>query len=42
MVPILKMKHFSCLLQLLLPPEILEMEQTFMSEREQLTLLHTC
>ena len=39
MVPILKMGCFSCLLQLLWPPEIWGMAQTFMSEREWLALL---
>ena len=33
MVPILKMRRFSCLLRLLLPPEIWEMAQIFMSDR---------
>ena len=34
MVPILKMRRFSCLLRLSLPPEMGEIAQTFMSEIE--------
>ena len=39
MVPILKMRRFSCLLRLSLPPEMGEMAQTFISEIEWLTAL---
>ena len=39
MVPILKMRRFSCLLRLSLPPEIGEMAQTFISEIEWLAAL---
>ena len=39
MVPIFKMRRFSCLLRLSLPPEMGEMAQTFMSEIEWLTAL---
>ena len=45
MVPILKMRRFSCLLRLSLPPELGEMAQTFMSEIEWLAALkcqHDC
>ena len=38
MVPFLKMKRFSCLLPLSLPPEMGEIAQTFMSEIEWLAL----
>ena len=38
MVPILKMRRFSCLLWLSLPPEMGEMAQTFISEIEWPTL----
>ena len=40
MVPILKMKRFSCLLRLSLPPEMGEIAQTFMSEIEWLAALN--
>ena len=36
MVPILKMRRFSCLLRLSLPPEMGEMAQIFISEIEWL------
>ena len=39
MVPILKMRRFSCLLRLSLPPEMSEMAQIFISEIEWLTAL---
>ena len=39
MVPILKMRRFSSLLRLLLPPEMGEIAQTFMSEIEWLAAL---
>ena len=39
MVPILKMRRFSCLLWLSLPPEMGEMAQIFISEIEWLTTL---
>ena len=39
MVPILKMRRFSCLLRLSLPPEMGEMAQTVMSEIEWLAAL---
>ena len=39
MAPILKMRRFSCLLRLSLPPEIGEMAQTFISEIELLAAL---
>ena len=39
MVPILKMRRFSCLLWLSLPPEMGEIGQTFMSEIEWLAAL---
>ena len=39
MVPILKMRRFSCLLRLSSPPEMGEMVQTFMSEIEWLAAL---
>ena len=39
MVPILKMRHFLCLLRLSLPPEMGEIAQTFMSEIEWLAAL---
>ena len=39
MVPILKMRRFSCLLRLSLPPEMGEIAQTFMSEIEWLAAL---
>ena len=39
MVRILKMKSFSCLLRLSLPPEMGEIAQTFMSEIEWLAAL---
>ena len=38
MVPILKMRRFSCLLRLSLPPEMGEMAQTFISEIEWLAV----
>ena len=37
--PILKMRRFSCLLRLSLPPEMGEIAQTFMSEIEWLSAL---
>ena len=40
MVPILKMRRFSCLLRLSLPPEMGEMAQTFISEIEWSTSQH--
>ena len=39
MVPILKMRRFSCLLRLSLPPEMGEMAQIFISEIEWLAAL---
>ena len=43
MVPILRMRRFSCLLRLSLPPEMGEMAQTFVSEIEWLAALkHHC
>ena len=39
MVPILKMRRFSCLLRLSLPPEMGEIAETFMSEIEWLAAL---
>ena len=39
MVPILKMRRFSCILRLSLPPEMGEMAQTLMSEIEWLAAL---
>ena len=39
MVPILKMRRFSCLLRLSLPPEMGEMAQTFISDIEWLAAL---
>ena len=39
MVPISKMRRFSCLLRLSLPPEMGEMAQTFISEIDWLTAL---
>ena len=39
MVPILKMRCFSCLLRLSLPPEMGEMAQIFISEIEWLAAL---
>ena len=39
MVPILRMRLFSCLLRLSLPPEMGEMAQTFTSEIERLAAL---
>ena len=39
MVPILKMRRFSCRLRLSLPPEMGEIAQTFMSEIEWLATL---
>ena len=39
MVPILKMRRFSCLLRLSLPQEMGEIAQTFMSEIEGLAEL---
>ena len=39
MVPMLKMRCFSCLLWLLLPPEMSEIAQTFISETEWLAEL---
>ena len=40
MVPILKMRRFSCLLRLSLPQEMGEMAQTFISEIEWLAVLN--
>ena len=42
MVPILKMRRFSCLLRLSLPPEMGEIAQTFMSEIEWLEIEWLC
>ena len=39
MIPILKMRRFSCLLRLSLSPEISEMAQTLISETESLKVL---
>ena len=39
MVPILKMRHFSCLLRLSLPPGMGEMVEIFISEIEWLAAL---
>ena len=39
MVPILKMRRFSCLLRVSLPPEMGEMAQIFISEIEWLAAL---